>query len=188
LTFKENIQDLKRANREHSKFMARFNYELFNTKVMKLVYVSVPEFQERGAIHYHSIIFNMPFVRSRVYSVIRRIWGKGSQIQLKRINSPQFLIFYMYKYMFKNFLDMRLYRKKKYFASRSVLKPKFLYKDVAIEMLLPLLEQNSFYIKKSSFDVDFIGTIEKTVYNLPTGFDLSRFSAWSYALAFLKEK
>jgi hypothetical protein len=75
LTFKENIQDLKSANRHFTKFVQKINYDFRSSIIGSLKYVCVPEFQKRGAIHYHLVLFNFPFVHS-VFKRIRRLWKK----------------------------------------------------------------------------------------------------------------
>jgi len=49
-TFKENIKSIKEANTYWKKYMKKIQY-----KYGKLKYITVIEFQERGAIHYHTL-------------------------------------------------------------------------------------------------------------------------------------
>src|SRR5690606_4574852 len=56
LTFAENVQDIDHGNRAFRNFMRRFEYDTG----LKLKYVCVIEFQKRGAIHYHLVVFNLP--------------------------------------------------------------------------------------------------------------------------------
>ena len=60
LTFADNIQDLFIANAEFTLFIKRLNYYVFKQKKSILKYLVVPEFQKRGAVHYHIIFFNLP--------------------------------------------------------------------------------------------------------------------------------
>ena len=81
LTFKENITDLKEANYEFTKFIRRLNYETNaiegrDLKKSNLKYLSVFELQKRGAIHYHMIFFNLPYMED-VYRKMYKIWGQG---------------------------------------------------------------------------------------------------------------
>src|SRR5690554_214651 len=52
LTFKENMTDYDTADKEFMKFIQRLKY-----KYGDFEYISVKELQERGAIHYHVILF-----------------------------------------------------------------------------------------------------------------------------------
>ena len=62
LTFRENIQDITITNKEFKYFIQRLNYYLYQTKVQTLKYIATWEKQKRGAIHYHVIFFDFPFV------------------------------------------------------------------------------------------------------------------------------
>lgn len=74
LTFKDNIQDVKYTNVEFKKFIKRLNYYLYNEKKQNLKYLAVWEKQKRGAIHYHIIFFEFPFIN---INDLQRIWGNG---------------------------------------------------------------------------------------------------------------
>lgn len=78
LTFKENISSLKSANYEFKKFRHRLEYKFH----IKINYLCVPEFQKRGSIHYHVILFNLPFIDADELS---SIWGNGF-IKINRID------------------------------------------------------------------------------------------------------
>jgi len=126
LTFEENIKDLKTANRMFSKFIQRFNYMLTGKKKAYLQYLGVVEFQKRGAIHYHVIIFNLPYIKHKVYETIRNIWGQG-RIELKKVDTIERLIGYLSKYMVKDFSDKKLANKKRYFTSKKIKRPLISY-------------------------------------------------------------
>lgn len=116
LTFRDNIQDLKWANYEFTKFVKRWQYKLG----YKLQYSAVIEFQKRGAIHYHCIFYNIP--QKLNLPVLRDIWGYGS-VNVKRIEHVDNVGAYMVKYMSKNSNDERLEGQKMYFNSRGLRKP-----------------------------------------------------------------
>lgn len=118
LTFAENVTDLKKANYEFKKFRQRLEYELKR----KLKYVSVVEFQKRGAVHYHVLFFGMPYVPAEA---VREVWGNGF-IKLNVINDVGVdnVGAYVTKYMSKSMIeDERLRGKKCYFSSRGLFKP-----------------------------------------------------------------
>ena len=116
LTFADNIQDFDVANYEFKKFIQRLSYELHT----KVEYVCVPEFQKRGAIHYHVLMFNVPYIASKR---LRELWGQGF-IRINKIDSVTNVGAYICKYMQKDFdTDDRLMGKKCYFSSRKLEKP-----------------------------------------------------------------
>ena len=78
LTFKDNITDLDFANNEFKKFIKRLNYHF----KIKLKYSCVIEFQKRGAIHYHCILYNL---NGKIdLNKLSEIWGNGF-IKLNKI-------------------------------------------------------------------------------------------------------
>jgi hypothetical protein len=125
LTFKENITDLKTANHEFTDFIKRLNYELFETKLSRLRYIAVPEFQKRGAVHFHIVFFNLPEHVAKSERRNRRIantWGNGF-VDFKPVNDIEHAANYISKYMAKNFDEPRLDGKKKYFCSKGLKRP-----------------------------------------------------------------
>lgn len=116
LTFEENIDDHEKANREFRNFVKRFNGYL----QYSLKYTTVIEYQERGAIHFHVIFYNLKkMVRIEKYN---ELWGKGA-IHVKRINQIKNIGSYMTKNILKNADDPRFQGKKSYFSSQGLKKP-----------------------------------------------------------------
>ena len=116
LTFADNVQDIKWANREFSKFIMRLNYYLG----YKVAYSGVIEFQERGAIHYHVIFYNTP--QKLKLDDLRPMWGHG-YIKLNIIREVDNVGAYVCKYMTKCEDEKKLRGKKLYFNSRGLNKP-----------------------------------------------------------------
>ena len=71
LTFKENLQDIETANREFTLFIKRLKRYLKN---QQLKYIATWELQQRGAIHYHLVLFSVPYIKNDKLS---EIWGNG---------------------------------------------------------------------------------------------------------------
>ena len=82
LTFRENIQDITITNKEFKYFIQRLNYYLYQTKVQTLKYIATWEKQKRGAIHYHVIFFDFPFVAKEK---LQDLWTYGF-IKINRID------------------------------------------------------------------------------------------------------
>jgi len=133
LTFTENITDLKEANYRFTKFILRLNYEIYKTKMgkNKLKYLAVYELQKRGAIHYHMIFFNLPYIKN-IYNKMRDIWGQGRIMvggknkifnKIKDPNQLKNIIEYFTKYIQKSILENHFLNKKKYTTSKGLIKP-----------------------------------------------------------------
>lgn len=159
LTFKENITDVKIANKHFNKFIMRMNYNYGDFK-----YLSIIEFQHRGAVHYH-FLCNLPYIKSKE---IEKKWGHGF-IKINRIKNVSNLGAYICKYLQKDMTDKRLFNKKKYFCSKDIERPIEIYNDRIIE---ELIAQYDFEIIKpnheSTFENEYTGKVEYKQFKLET--------------------
>lgn len=113
LTFSDNITDLSIANRFFTAFQKRLKYLAPNVK-----YLSVVEFQGRGAVHYHLLCSH--YIDTDVLS---DLWQNGF-VKIKKIKNRHNLGLYIVKYLTKDlFLERKYFMKKKFFYSRNLLKP-----------------------------------------------------------------
>lgn len=109
LTFKDNNGNVKETNNEFSKFIRRLNYHLYSTKKQKLKYLAVWEKQKRGAIHYHVIFFDFPYIRN---NELRAIWGHGFvKINLIDVDSKENRGRYVSKYFSKDVEEKNINKK-----------------------------------------------------------------------------
>lgn len=136
LTYKEDMRDIKTAQRDFAKFIQRLNYLLSNGKSEKKIkYIAVIEFQDKhreGVIHFHVILFDVPYIH---WHTITKCWSHGSIDICARDKSGKAMTVtmvakYMSKYMAKGFEDIRLNSKKKYFGSTSLERP-IMYREPA---------------------------------------------------------
>lgn len=112
LTFKENIKELKEANVYFKKFILRLKYLHKDIK-----YLAVPEFQKRGAVHYHLLInFEM------AHDKLQKIWGQGF-VMINRVKHVNNLGMYISKYVGKDLFDIRYYGMRKILSSRNLEQP-----------------------------------------------------------------
>lgn len=192
LTFEENIQNLKNANYEFTKFIRRLNYETNkiegrDIKISSLKYLGVFEIQKRGAIHYHLIFFNLPYIND-IYNKMRTIWGLGrinvggknkslnkvnGQIKLKKI------IEYFTKYIQKSIFENDFKHQKKYIASRNLLKPIEQYSEDVVYLIRGRLYDDLMAYHydsetdENSTPIPYIKTLKYTQYDLSTNNKLS---------------
>lgn len=159
LTFAENVQDIKQANYEFKKFRQRLEYDL----KIKLKYVVVMEFQKRGAIHYHALFFNLPYIQN---TKLAEIWGQGF-IKVNAIDRVDNIGAYVTKYMTKQDYEElktdRLVGQKSYFTSRGLYKPEEIVEKEKIDQLATALSDYETY--SSSFKNDYLGEIIYKQYN-----------------------
>ena len=149
LTFEENIRDIKEANKIFNNWLTNIR----KRKKKDFAFVCVPEYQKRGAIHYH-LMTNVDINDTSViipqkkrtkktknlkhlYDVI--YWNKGysNVFPLSDIDN---VTAYITKYMTKD-IDNRLFGSRKYHYSRNLIKPS--------EEILDISEFKDFeYLKK----------------------------------------
>ncbi len=171
LTYKDNQQNLEKANRDFSKFIMRLKYVLkkynYPYRGFELKYICKPEFQKRGAIHYHFVcnLRAFPFAKKNVIEwqkqgTLRLDWDVGYNLQdiwkgntlgrgsadLEQIDKSKgvvSVISYLTEYMTKQFTDDRFIGQKSYFPSRNLDKPVELFGDKAKDYLQELLKCNA---------------------------------------------
>lgn len=162
LTFRDNVTDLDMANYEFKKFIKRLNYEVYDKKCSYLKYTVVPEFQQRGAVHYHVIFYNLPYIKA---DVIEQVWGNGF-IKINKIDDIDNVGAYICKYLTKDNNDDRLKGRKCYFNSRGLKKPREIYLDYDdLERVKKSLPGQAMTYK-GEFNNEYVGKVEYEQYNL----------------------
>jgi len=148
LTYHENMQSLEKGNYDFKKFIQRFDYKLG----YKLRYVAVPEFQERGAVHYHLLIFNIPFTEKET---IGKLWTHGF-IKIKLVNKGMGVFNYIIKYLNKSFSDEQYKGKKRYFCSVSI-RPEEIFDEEKVSELYQTLDARDL-VSMWQYDVKYGGS------------------------------
>jgi len=125
LTFSDNISHLKVANAYFRAFVRKLNRYLD----IKSRYVCVPEFQKRGAVHYHVLFFNLPFIH---YTTIQELWGHGFS-RIEKTRHIRNMSAYVAKYLSKDTFDKRLYGQRAFFSSRGLLRSQVIRDKLEID-------------------------------------------------------
>lgn len=121
LTYRDNFTDLAGGYRHLTTFIQTLRRRFGKN----FSYVLVPEFQKRGAVHFHALFWGLPetvLSMERKTRRISKIWGKGF-VFIKQTDGNEKLAFYLAKYFTKAFLDPRLKNQKSYVASRNIKRP-----------------------------------------------------------------
>lgn len=161
LTFREDIKDLRQANDEFRKFIKRLNYKLFKTKSGNIRYTAVPEFTKKGRVHYHVILYNLPYVNSRVFE---QVWRNGF-IKINKINNVDNVGAYIAKYMSKAYNDKRMIGQKCYFNSRGLFKPLEITDKEKAETIIQSLPSDKI-VFETRFENQYCGGVLYKQYNL----------------------
>nr|BAA07788.1 rep protein [Brevibacillus borstelensis] len=171
LTFAENVTDVDLANKAFKQFIRKLNGHVYGRGRVGLKYVTVIEFQKRGAVHYHCVFFNLPFIDS---GVIASLWGQGfikvNSMKKRDGTNCDNVGAYVTKYMQKELDDERLHGRKCYLVSKGLHQPEEIALDsFGLEKLRASIDSAKVY--EAQFDTDYLGMIQYQQYNL-TGLDL----------------
>ena len=88
-------------------------------------HASVPEFQKRGAVHFHCLFWGLPhdiFLKEKKDRTIAKIWEHGF-VDIIKTDGHGKLSSYLAKYMAKAFVDKHLKNQKAYVSSRNICRP-----------------------------------------------------------------
>lgn len=165
LTFADNVTDIAEANK-------MFNAWRTNIKKLKpnFKYLAVPEFQKRGAVHYHilsnlgledkDIILEQQIKKGKavkftdLYDV--KYWSKGfARVDFIK-NDYKKIYSYICKYMTKD-IDNKLFGKKRYFYSQNLDRPFETYLNLSNEKdfdyFMDLLKNSNVEYKSTYEDI-----------------------------------
>jgi len=106
LTYAQNMGSLEQAHKDWNAF-ARAARAHFGEGIR---YITVAEYQKRGAVHFHAFIWGLPtdtVETERFTRVCAKLWGHGF-VDIKHTDGNEKLAGYLAKYMTKMFRDPRL--------------------------------------------------------------------------------
>lgn len=156
LTFADNIKDVPEANRLYENAMKRIKRKYGNFK-----YITVLEFQKRGAVHYH-MMCDLPYIKA---ALLQELWGNG-YIKINKIKHVDNVGAYIVKYMTKDLKDERLKGKRAYFTSKNLERP-IEYRGKEADEIIKLYNLNTKKeIYANSYESEYLGKITYKEYNL----------------------
>ena len=124
LTFAENVVEIKEANKQFRYFIDKIK-RVFN----EFKYIAIPEFQKRGAVHYH-LLTNIDINNNKLVYAQEdnerfkhiKYWNNGFTKVDSLNDNIKKIIGYISKYMTKD-IDNRLFNCHRYYYSRNLNKP-----------------------------------------------------------------
>ncbi len=170
LTFAENMQDEAKANKLYHAFIQRL---IYLTKT-SLKCINIHERQKRGAIHFHVICFNLPYIEN-IHEVVSKCWGHG-YIFITVINDVNKLTNYVLKYLQKEIVVGKYHTKNKrrFLTSKGLLRPLSTLDENIIRIVLENVPK-PLSVEHGEF-TDFEGrTTRRMTIELPEGSNLSQF-------------
>jgi len=120
-TYAENQKDIRKGYLDFNSYNKTLRYQFGKN----YKYICVPEFQKRGAVHFHALYWGLPketVTAERSTRFFARLWGHG-YIYITETDGNVKLSSYLAKYMAKSFVDKRLKNQKSFISSRNVLRP-----------------------------------------------------------------
>jgi rep protein len=160
LTFAENIKDVARANKEFTNFIKRLKRYLEKNYDIDLKYIATWETQQRGAIHYHIVLFNVPFLKKSM--IQNEIWKLGF-VQINKISSDvkkeNKVAVYITKYFAKD-IEKKSEYKKSYFKSQNLIKPKEVKKQIDYDSMNDIVTAKDVVYVKEFKKVKFVGIVD----------------------------
>lgn len=154
LTYAKNMMDLEQGNKDFRSFIKALNYRIYR-KHSGLKYVCVVEKQERGAIHYHVIFFNLPYIP---VAELTDLWGHG-YTSINAIDEVDNVGAYVVKYMTKTIEgdtsgSAKEKGKKMYFSSRNLEKPTEVMADAEqVALMMP------YVVFEGSYEGEYTGKV-----------------------------
>jgi hypothetical protein len=166
------IVDIETATRHFNQFTGL----LRKTLGTDFRYIGVPEFQERGAVHFHVLYWRFPTELvsdekphwkqeedigqmdkiERGTRFIQNCWAYGYVDCIPTDNSER-LAGYLAKYMSKAMQDERLLRKRAYYYSRNIYRPDSSTFSPLVNYLNMKLEETATLITDRDFETKWLG-------------------------------
>ena len=167
LTYKDNQTSVVQGYKDFSSFIKTLRYKY--GKVFR--YIAVPEFQKRGAVHFHAMFWGLPDTlakEERHTRMVGNAWGHGYVDLIQTDGSPK-LSGYLTKYMAKNFTDYRLMGIKAYTCSRNLKRPEVINGLSNVNLEIVLEETGAGMIEfDKTYDTAWLGRGRHRIYKLST--------------------
>ena len=176
---------LEKTNPLFTDFIRRLNRHIYGNdlKQRKLIYIAVPERQKDGVVHYHTLLFNMPFVAQKT---LQNIWESGLNDVIATPTNPKGIkgivdirvkrswkiCFYLTKYLTKNFHDSTLAGRRKYFPSLKLLRPQNVYDEstvIGMQSSIP----PEYLTRNREFYSTYCGNVTYSSFLVPDNFTLN---------------
>jgi hypothetical protein len=165
-TYAENQCDIRQGYKDFCSFIQALRYKF--GKVFR--YIAVPEFQKRGAVHFHALFWGLPQATSeteRHTRLVAGLWGHGF-VYLKETDGNDKLSSYLAKYMAKSFIDYRLKNQKAYTCSRNLNRPQIVggMNDFTLDAVIQELGVTGEAKVDKTYDTHWLGKAHYRVFTL----------------------
>ena len=156
LTYAENMTDIIIGWKDYRKFIQR----LRNKFGGNFKYIATPEFQKRGAVHFHVLFWELPEEINpqdeKKNRVIAKVWGHGF-IDISNTDGHEKLAGYLAKYMAKAFTDKRLKNQKAYMPSKNVKRPIVTKDAIVLYELMQNVGEEDMPVIDKEYNTQYLG-------------------------------
>jgi len=163
LTYRKNQREISEGFRDFTSFTQSLRYKFG----LSFKYICVPEFQKRGAVHFHALFWGV----SKELLGVQRDWPDNAIdcyywdygfVFVKNTDGHIRIANYLSKYMAKAFQDPRLSNQKAYCGSRNLLRP---YSDSVSDFALSYVMEDwlgveNFPIVKRHYMTQYLGSCD----------------------------
>jgi len=188
---RQRIQSYHEAKIDYHNFIKRINKSLslkavptvandrreYESQSDGLKYLNVIEFQQRGAPHHHTLLFNFPYIKND-QQFFHDYWGTD-RLRIEPVSEINGTIKYLSKYLSKQWGDKRFFRQKRFNGSIDLKQPTVIQSDLncadkakndynsdaLIQMFSWTL--NNWLVKETSFQTEFNGTMHQKLFQYP---------------------
>lgn len=122
-------------------------------------YIAVPEFQKRGAVHFHILVWGLPqeiIKYERRTRLIQNCWSLG-YVDIITTDGSEKLAGYLGKYMSKSMLHSDIGTSKAYSCSRNVLRPVSFTSHTMVALPESFWSEGNIILTEREFEVPFMG-------------------------------
>jgi len=157
------------------RFFRDFIHRLRSIFGSDFYYIAVPEFQKRGRLHFHMLVWGLPEKElnaeanrsKRGYRAFQRLWARG-YLDCVRTDGSGKLAFYLGKYFTKSLHDKRLLGQKSYVTSRNCKRPVEISSTTVLDYLSEIwgIGVDSKPVLSKEFDTEWLGKGRYTYYSL----------------------
>jgi len=133
-------------------------------------WIAVPEWQKRGALHYHVIIWGISSIhieREKETRNLQRLWNRGFADFTPAYGESAGIAGYMAKYLVKALEDERLFGRRAYSSSRSLHRPStYRFNEADEDFSVMFIPKNKTLQYSKTYDTQYRGECQYDIYKV----------------------
>jgi len=155
LTTQDQLTEYKESNKKIKSFIRRLSKHVGHA----VKYIIIPELHKSGAIHYHGIFYNLPFIDIKIFRY--QLWKEG-YVDLQVPRKIRSTSAYIAKYMTKDYQKNTPLHTKLYFTARDMYRPET---EFTTEKPVGILKVKDIKIHKNYQKIKYLDICIKNLYS-----------------------